>query len=336
MTIIGITMGCPAGVGPEIILRFFAEKRPASVHPVVIGDRGVLERCGEHLRLPAPCISWQPGTELPATGIPVVEVSKLTPAEVVYGSPSQNTGRAMAEYITTAAHLAQAGMVQGLTTCPISKTALQGAGYSFPGHTEMLASLTGATSFAMMMAGARLKVTLVTIHRPLREIPAALSVDRVHELIQITHRALKVDFALARPRIGVAGFNPHAGEGGLFGHEEARVIAPAVARARDLGITAEGPLPPDTIFVKAVSGSYDAVVCMYHDQGLIPFKLLHFADGVNVTLGLPIVRTSVDHGTAYDIAGKGLADHRSLTAAVALAGIISGNRSRISRSGTAL
>jgi len=329
MKIIGITMGCPAGIGPEIILRLFAEvKRPASVQPVVIGDRGVLEQCGKHLQLPAQCVIWQPGTPVPAEGIPVVEASTLSPAEVIYGVPNRATGQAMADYITTGVRLAQEGLVHGLTTCPISKAALNSAGYSFPGHTEMLASLTRASHFAMMMAGTRLKVTLVTIHRPLREVPAALSVDIIYDLIHITHQALKVDFALDQPRIGVAGLNPHAGESGLFGNEEALAIAPAVARAQENGICAEGPSPPDTIFVKAASGAYDAVVCMYHDQGLIPFKLLHFADGVNVTLGLPIVRTSVDHGTAYDIAGKGQADYRSLTAAVALAGIISGNRSK--------
>jgi len=328
MTIIGITMGCPAGIGPEIVLRFFAGERPASMRPVVIGDRGVLERCGRDLQLPAPCVTWQPGTPLPATGIPVVEASTLNPAEVVCGAPNWATGQAMANYITTGVRLAQAGLVHGLTTCPISKAALNNAGYNFPGHTEMLASLTRTSHFAMMMAGARLKVTLVTIHRPLREVPPALSVDKIYDLIHITHQALKIDFALDQPRIGVAGLNPHAGESGLFGDEETLAIAPAVARAQENGIGAEGPFPPDTIFVKAASGAYDAVVCMYHDQGLIPFKLLHFTDGVNVTLGLPIVRTSVDHGTAYDIAGKGQADSRSLTSAVALAGIISGNRSK--------
>lgn len=331
MTVVGITMGCPAGIGPEIILRFFAEQTwHATVQPVVIGDRGVLERCGQQLRFPAPCVSWQPGTPLPSKGIPIVEVSDLGTDEVVYGLPTPVTGRAMAEYITTGVRLAQRGMIGAIATCPISKAALNSAGYAFPGHTEMLASLTGASSFAMMMAGAKLKVTLVTIHRPLREVPAALSMDTIYDLIHITHQALKIDFALDQPRIGVAGLNPHAGEGGLFGDEELLTIAPAVARARAEGIRAEGPSSPDTLFVKATSGGYDAVVCMYHDQGLIPFKLLHFADGVNVTLGLPLVRTSVDHGTAYDIAGKGLADHRSLQEAVTLAGIIAGNRAAFS------
>lgn len=329
MIIIGITMGCPAGIGPEIILRCFAEnKQPPWLRPVVIGDRYVLEKCGEQLRLPAPCVTWQPGTVLPAAGIPVVQASSLDPDKITWGLPNPATGRAMADYITTGVRLVQNGFLQGLTTCPISKAALNSAGYSFPGHTEMLASLTGATDFAMMMAGTRLKVTLVTIHRPLREVAAILTVDSIFHLIHLTHRALMIDFDMAGPRIGVAGLNPHAGEGRLFGSEEELVIAPAVARAQAEGMNVQGPYPPDSIFVKAASGAFDAVVCMYHDQGLIPFKLLHFADGVNVTLGLPIVRTSVDHGTAYDIAGKGFASHRSLTEAIALAGTIGNNRAK--------
>lgn len=320
-------MGCPAGIGPEIILRYFAEKnRPSWLHPVVIGDRGVLEQCGEHLRIPAPCVTWQPGTPLPAAGIAVVQASCLSPADVAWGSPNPATGRAMADYIVSGVRLVRSGHLQGLTTCPISKAALNRAGFAFPGHTEMLASLTGTESFAMMMAGAKLKVTLVTIHCPLHEVPTALTIVSIFNLIDITHRALQIDFDIAEPRIAVAGLNPHAGENRLFGSEEDLVIAPAVAKAQAGGMNVQGPYPPDTIFVKAASGAFDAVVCMYHDQGLIPFKLLHFEDGVNVTLGLPIVRTSVDHGTAYDIAGTGVASHRSLTEAVALAGTISRNR----------
>lgn len=329
MITIGITMGCPAGIGPEIILRYFtAMKRLPWLHPVVIGDRCVLEKCGEDLHLPAPCVTWQPGLPLPTAGIPVMQVSNLSPDQITWGSPNLATAHAMADYITTGVRLVQSGILQGLTTCPISKAALNNAGYSFPGHTEMLASLTKAGNFAMMMAGSKLKVTLVTIHQPLREVPTVLSVDGIFNLIQITHQALMIDFDIATPNIGVAGLNPHAGESRLFGSEEAVVIAPAVARAQAGGINAQGPFPPDTIFVKAASGAFDAVVCMYHDQGLIPFKLLHFEDGVNVTLGLPIIRTSVDHGTAYDIAGKGLASHHSLTEAIALAGTISKNRSK--------
>ena len=190
----------------------------------------------------------------------------------------------------------------------------------------MLASLTKASSFAMMMAGSKLRVTLVTIHCPLREVAHRLTIQAVYSMIRITHQALTIDFAIRSPQIAVAGLNPHGGENRLFGSEEQQVIGPAIEQAQKEHIDVSGPYPPDTLFFKAASGAFDAVVCMYHDQGLIPFKLLHFEDGVNVTLGLPIVRTSVDHGTAYDIAGKGLASHRSLDEAIKLAAFISRNR----------
>jgi 4-hydroxythreonine-4-phosphate dehydrogenase len=190
----------------------------------------------------------------------------------------------------------------------------------------MLANLTNASSFAMMMAGSKLRVTLVTIHCPLREVAPRLTSQAVYSMIRITHQALTTDFAIRNPRIAVAGLNPHGGENQLFGSEEQLVIGPAIDQAQTEHVDASGPYPPDTVFYKAASGTFDAVVCMYHDQGLIPFKLLHFDDGVNVTLGLPIVRTSVDHGTAYDIAGKGLASHRSLDEAIRLAASISRNR----------
>jgi len=216
--------------------------------------------------------------------------------------------------------------MDAMVTGPIAKSALHAAGYPFPGHTEMLASLCRTTDYAMMMAGDRLRVSLVTIHTPLAEVAAMLDQQGVFRLIRLTHHALVRDFGISRPRIAVAGFNPHAGEGGLFGDEEGRKISPAVSRAIAAGWQVAGPLPPDTVFYRALSGEFDAVVCMYHDQGLIPFKLIHFVDGVNVTLGLPIVRTSVDHGTAYDIAGKGLANPASLGAACRLAALMVANR----------
>jgi 4-hydroxythreonine-4-phosphate dehydrogenase len=217
-------------------------------------------------------------------------------------------------------------MLDGMATCPISKKALHEAGYTFPGHTEMLAHLTGSPQPVMMMAGPRLRVTLVTIHCPLAAVPAQINQASVLRLIRVTHQALITDFSIKNPRIAVAGLNPHGGEQGLFGNEEELLIAPAIEMARREGIEAQGPFPPDSVFLKAAAGDYDAVVCMYHDQGLIPFKLLHFSDGVNVTLGLSVVRTSVDHGTAYDIAGRGIADPQSLAASVELAGTIARNR----------
>jgi 4-hydroxythreonine-4-phosphate dehydrogenase len=327
MTIIGITMGCPAGIGPEIILRYFAGTTTSSaLRPIVLGDGAVLEQCGAALHLPAPCVSWSPGSALPGAGIPVVQLSALRPGDVIWGQPNKVTGRAMANYIETGVKLSQQGVIDGIATCPIAKSSLNDAGYHFPGHTEMLAHLTKTTDYAMMLAGSRLRVTLVTIHCPLREVVNRLSPDAIYNLIRTTHRALKIDFAIEAPRIAVAGLNPHGGENRLFGSEEELIIGPAVARAADEGMNVSGPYPPDTVFYRAASANFDAVVCMYHDQGLIPFKLLHFDDGVNITLGLPIVRTSVDHGTAYDIAGKGLASYKSLGEAVECAALISRNR----------
>ncbi len=327
MITIGITMGCPVGIGPEILLSYFAEKSiPANIQPIIVGDLHVLCRLAAERGVDAPFVPWQPNTPLPINSIPVIQASFLAPASLIWGRPNAATGLAMAKYIEVGAELTQQGILQGLTTCPISKASLHDAGYSFPGHTEMLASLTQTNNFAMMMAGNKLRVTLVTIHRPLREVAKALSIEEIFRLIMITHTALMVDFGIPRPRLAVAGFNPHAGEGGLFGDEEARFITPAIALGRQQGLNVSGPFPPDTVYFKAASGEFDAVVSMYHDQGLIPFKLLHFENGVNVTLGLPIVRTSVDHGTAYDIAGKGLAKHSSLAEAIQLAAAMSANR----------
>jgi len=320
-------MGCPAGIGPEIILGYFAknQNRP-DIRPVVLGDQAVLEKCGNDLHLPAPCRPWSPGSPLPENGIPVVSLSSLRSKDIVWGHPNRATGKAMAHYIKAGVELARQGLIDGIATCPIAKSTLNEAGYNFPGHTEMLADLTGSTDFAMMLAGSRLRVTLVTIHCPLSAVASRLSTEAVYRLIQTTHRALVIDFAIERPRIAVAGLNPHGGENRLFGSEEKEIIEPAIERAQGENITVSGPYPPDSVFHKAASGAFDAVVCMYHDQGLIPFKLLHFDDGVNITLGLPIVRTSVDHGTAYDIAGKGVASHLSLSEAVNLAARISQNR----------
>lgn len=330
MVTIGITMGCPVGIGPEIIVRYFAENSlPVGIQPVVIGDRGVLVRIANQLGLPSHFVTWRPDKPPPTVGIPVIQVTDLAANDLVWGCPTIATGHAMASYIEYAVTLAQRGILQGITTCPISKFSLQNAGYSFPGHTEMLASLTKISNYAMMMAGKRLRVTLVTIHRPLRDVATVLSIEAIHRLVCITHSALATDFAISQPRIAVAGLNPHAGEDGIFGDEEARLIAPAIALSKKEGINVSGPIPPDTVFFKAAAGDFDAVVAMYHDQGLIPFKMLHFEDGVNVTLGLPIVRTSVDHGTAYDIAGKGLARHASLAEAIRLAAAIATNRAAL-------
>jgi 4-hydroxythreonine-4-phosphate dehydrogenase len=324
---IGITMGCPVGIGPEIILKYFSGRKSCqNLAPVVLGDIHVLERCRRELGIDAACSVWYPGDPVPDGKIPVIAVSGLDAQSLQWGRPNRETGLAMAEYIKSAVSLIQDGHLDGMATCPISKMALREAGYTYPGHTEMLAHLTGSPQPVMMMAGRRLKVTLVTIHCPLSAVPSQITRASVLRLIRISHQALITDFMIKTPRIAVAGLNPHGGENGLFGNEEEFRISPAIEDARQEGIDAQGPYPPDSVFLKAAAGDYDAVVCMYHDQGLIPFKLLHFSDGVNVTLGLPVVRTSVDHGTAYDIAGRGIADPQSLAASVELAGTISRNR----------
>jgi 4-hydroxythreonine-4-phosphate dehydrogenase len=225
----------------------------------------------------------------------------------------------MVRYITEGIDLALAGRIQAVTTCPINKAAMHQAGFSFPGHTELFAERTGTTDYVMMLAGSKLRVALVTIHVALEEVVHRLTSERILRTIRITHEALVNAFGIPTPRLAVAAVNPHGGEGGAFGNQEGELILPAVTEAVAAGIGASGPYPADTLFYRALQGEWDAVICMYHDQGLIPFKMIHFTDGVNTTLGLPIVRTSVDHGTAYDIARTGRADAGSLMAAIGLA-----------------
>ncbi len=320
--IIAVTMGDPTGVGPEIIARTLGEPevRRACRH-LVLGDPRAMERAlaitGEGLGIEVLDDGMPPADDV-HDRIYVRPLSRLTAADMVFGAPTRASGEAMYNYITTAAQLCLSGDVAGMATAPINKEALNRAGYHYPGHTELLAELTGTDQFVMMLAGDRLRVTLVTIHEALSHVPRLVTFDKVLSTIRTTHRDVSRYFR-KNPRLAVLSLNPHCGEGGLFGDEEARVISPAIAAARAEGIDAVGPLSADTLFHFAAGGMYDAVVCMYHDQGLIPLKLLHFDDGVNVTLGLPIIRTSVDHGTAYDLAGTGKANHRSMVAAILLA-----------------
>ena len=328
-----ITMGCPAGIGPEIIVRLFAGDsiwRPEPAYPVaVVGDIKTLGRAARTLGADVRFAAWQPGQNLTAGQIAVLQVDNPGTDKLQWGQPTAVCGQATASYSETAVSLILAGQASALITCPISKFSLQQAGYAYPGHTEMLAALTGADRVHMMMAGPRLKVVLVTIHEALKDVPALLRPEAISACIHETHASLVRDFGCTRPRIAVAALNPHGGEQGLFGDEEARIITPAIDAVRNELPQAElsGPWPPDSVFYQAVQGKFDVVITMYHDQGLIPFKLLHFKDGVNVTLGLPIIRTSVDHGTAYDIAGKGLANADSLAAALDLARTMASNRS---------
>jgi 4-hydroxythreonine-4-phosphate dehydrogenase len=320
--IVGITMGDPVGIGPEVICLALNHPEVYDVaKPLVIGDVQVLETAKLITKSPSlianvnspGAASYKPGC------IDVLNSSNLDPERLVWGQPTIATGQAMEHYINTAIDMALNGDIAAIVTCPINKTALKLAKSRFHGHTELLADRTETTEYAMMMAGDRLRVVLVTIHMSLRQVPQMLTIENIMSTIETTDYSLKERFGFEKPKIAVAGLNPHAGEAGMFGDEEARIIEPAVRFSKKNGIDVSGPYPPDTVFVNAMNGQFDAVVCMYHDQGLIPFKMVHFSDGVNTTLGLPIIRTSVDHGTAYDIAGKGVADPGSLIQAIRMA-----------------
>lgn len=326
-----ITMGCPAGIGPEILVKSLGHGAGAKYieHIVVVGDLAILHNAAISLGISLPLhgITLNECDKRPVGKVAVLSATQLhRDGDFMMGRPNSITGRASYTYIEKALELCEMHGFSGIVTCPISKIGLHMAGIDAPGHTEILAEHTGTKRYAMMLAGSRLRVVLVTIHCPLRDVPLRISPQNILETIVITHEALQSDFGIDEPRIAVAGLNPHAGESGMFGDEEGRVIGPAIEKAREQGIQALGPYPADTIFYRAVQGEFHAVVCQYHDQGLIPFKLLHFKDGVNVTLGLPIVRTSVDHGTAYDIAGRGIADPSSLDAAIEMAFNMAKNR----------
>lgn len=331
---LAITMGDPAGIGPEVIVKALTSPVVWRLcRPVVIGSLPVLQRETRRLHSTLDVVPVTAPTTTPVTGsdgpgawpvvrrgsIPVLDPLTAPLGAFRQGQPARGPGEASFAFITTAVRLASAGHVAGMVTAPVNKEALHLAGHPYPGHTELLAHLTSAKQVGMMLLGGPLKILLVTTHQALRLVPEALTIPRVFRAIQLAHRAMQSYFQITRPRIGVAALNPHAGEHGLFGNEERAVIAPAVRRATRAGIRATDPLPADTLFGAAVRGEYDVVVAMYHDQGLIPLKTVAFGRCVNLTVGLPIIRTSVDHGTAYDIVGKGRADHHSLLEAITLA-----------------
>jgi 4-hydroxythreonine-4-phosphate dehydrogenase len=313
-------MGDPAGIGPEIAV--MALSRPevfTFCRPVVYGDEGILRRAAAVVGSDAEVVVHAAGGEHTPGRIAVLPLSSLPPGEVPFGRTTPGGSRAMAEYIRAAAADVLSGRADAIVTCPITKEGLKLAGVPHPGHTEFLARLCGGADVVMMLAGERLRVALATIHVALRRALELLSPALIEQTVRITDAFFRKYMGTGAPRIAVAGLNPHAGEGGLFGDEEAAMIAPAVAACRGSGIDATGPWPPDTVFYRAFRGEFDVVVAMTHDHGLIPLKLVHFDDGVNVTMGLPVIRTSVDHGTAYDIAGKGTASPKSLLAAIRMA-----------------
>ena len=321
-------MGDPSGIGPEITCKLFREDDVFRVcRPFVIGDPAVVSDYADR-SLEIEEISRSGEAQGKTGHIDILKISSLDKKDFRAGKPTQAGGIAMVKYILTAVDMAINGDIAAMVTCPLNKALMNRAGYKYEGHTQLISHLTDTEDYVMMLAGTKLRVTLVTIHCALRDVPLKLTKENIVKTISITASALKKDFGINSPRIAVAALNPHAGEEGLFGMEETHIIRPAVEDAIRAGYDVSGPLPADTLYPKAVSGRYDVVVNMYHDQGLIPLKLLHFSDGVNVTLGLPIIRTSVDHGTAYDIAGKGIADHSSLKAAVTMAADMAKNRHR--------
>ncbi len=328
--LLAVTMGDAAGIGPEIVIKALTEHRKAIDavgRPVVVGDLGALERAAHvvdrtvALRPADPPFSTLLGDE----AVAVHAVGALDLLSIPFGQVSAEAGAAAVAYLERAIDLAKAGAVDGIVTAPINKEAIHRAGVDFPGHTEILAERTGTDLYGLTLVSPDLAVVHLSTHLPLSEAIALVTRERVSRFIRLTHTVGR-QLGYERPRIAVAGLNPHAGEEGLFGTEEREAIAPAVAEARSSGIDVMGPVSPDVVFLQARRGVYDLVLAMYHDQGHVAVKTMGFERGVNVTAGLPIVRTSVDHGTAFDIAGTGRADPTSLIEAFVLAARITRNR----------
>jgi 4-hydroxythreonine-4-phosphate dehydrogenase len=320
--ILAITMGDPSGIGPEVVLKALAHPEVYSrCNPLVIGDRRILERAMPNLGVaplhideaggPATAV-FQPGT------VTLIDLRNADPTECPWGEISPVSGNAAVEYVFAACDMAMAGEVDAIVTAPLNKAAMFAAGFTYAGHTELLTERTSAQKVSMLLIGPNLRVVHVSTHVALTEAIARVKQQRVMDVIQIAWDACRA-LGIEQPRIAVAGLNPHASEGRLFGTEEATEIEPAIAEMRARGMHVSDPQPPDTVFLRATKGAYDIVVAMYHDQGHIPMKLLAFDSGVNVSLGLPIIRTSVDHGTAFDIAGRGIAREESMLAAIDVA-----------------
>jgi 4-phospho-D-threonate 3-dehydrogenase / 4-phospho-D-erythronate 3-dehydrogenase len=320
--LIAITMGDPAGVGPEVVLKALATPEIARrCRPLVVGDRRILERAMTWNDIPhLPISILKPGTEAayPPNQVTLLDMANANPGDCPVGVVSAASGRAAVEYVQRACDLCLEGTADALVTAPLNKDAMNQAGFAYAGHTELLTERAGAKKVTMLLTGPGLRVVHVSTHVALEEAIRRVQRDRVAEVIDLAYQGCRA-LGIEQPRIGVAGLNPHAGENGLFGDQEVREIMPAVEEARSRGLDVSDPQPPDTVFLRARRGAYDIVVAMYHDQGHIPMKLLAFDEGVNVSLGLPIIRTSVDHGTAFDIAGTGKARETSLIAAIDVA-----------------
>jgi len=333
---LAITMGDPAGIGPEIILKACARLRSrlesSDLKLLIIGSGRALQQAEQRLGADISVISvGVEDAEWPNLGF--LQADDESEA-IAPGILSADGGRFAYKAVEQGVRLAMAGRIGGIVTAPLNKEALNKAGYHYPGHTEMLAELTGVRGSVMLLAHGNMRVSHVSTHVALQDVPSRLTPERLRHVIELTHKAL-LGIGIERPKIAVAALNPHAGEGGLFGRQDIEVSQPLIAKMVAEGFDITGPVPGDTVFVKLRAGQYDAVVAMYHDQGHIPVKLLGFEvdpatgkwqelSGVNITLGLPIVRTSVDHGTAFDIAGKGIANERSMIEAIEYAERLAG------------
>ena len=325
---IAITMGDPCGIGPEVVVKALADPQVyASCRPVVVGNTFAMQQALKLTGLPLTINETDDPTsagENPAV-VDVVDIHNLNPEDITVGQISIPCGRAAMQWVSKAGELALAGIVDGLATAPLNKEAASLAGYQSIGHMELLQELSGAKTVATMLLAKNLRVVHLTTHRSLRLACDYVKKDRILEFLQLTHDNF-VKWGFTSPRIAAAALNPHGSDGGLLGNEEAEEIAPAVKEAQDRGINVVGPVPADIVFHQAIQGRYDTVLCMYHDQGHIPVKVYGFEESITANLGLPFVRTSVDHGTAFDIAGKGVADHVSMLESIRLAvGLARGN-----------
>ena len=332
---VAITSGDPAGIGPEVVLKALADRELLNTARwIVVGDAAILKMVGAQIGLTPPDCIVQDGNSAQWSGssnaqVCLLDVRELEPSQFTIGKLSAACGSAALEYVRMATQLCLDGQADAMVTAPLNKEAVSLTGKNFTGHTEFIADLSEAAESRMLLVNDHLRVIHVSTHRSLRSA-CELDTPRILRTIQLGNEALQ-SLGFAEPRIAVCGLNPHAGENGLFGNEDLEFIVPAIQSAQDMGLMCEGPFPADTIFIQAVRGAYDLVVAMYHDQGHVPMKLLDFENTINVSLGLPIIRTSVDHGTAFDIAGKNRADPSSMKAAMRLAVTMSLNRHKSGR-----
>lgn len=318
---LALSLGEPAGIGPEIVARAWQALKDEGPVFAVVGDAALLQAQGVPVQ---EIMTLDQASAAFSRALPVL--NHPLPAPVTPGTPAPANAGAVADWIAAAVDLAISGDASGVVTAPIAKAPLYASGFRFPGHTEFIAELTADAPFrgtrgpVMMLTARDLRACLVTIHVPLAQVPELVTAERITRTARVVHESLRRDFGIARPRLALAALNPHAGEGGALGLEEIEILRPAAAALRAEGITITDPLPADTLFHDEARAGYDAAICLYHDQALIPVKTLDFWGGVNATLGLPVIRTSPDHGTGFDIAGKGIARPDSLIAAIRLAG----------------